>query len=268
MSGGQTTNPVPEVVFITGASGGFGAAIARRFAALGCRLVLAGRNSERLHALAAELAPAPVHTVAFDIRDTAAITEAFTALPPAFADLEVLVNNVGLALGVGPAQQASLADWEQMIDTNVRGLVAATRLALPGMIGRGRGHIINIGSTAGNYPYPGGHVYCASKAFVKQFSLALRADLLGTSIRVTNIEPGMVGGTAFSAVRYRGDQAKADQVYANTTPLTPEDVAESVLWCATLPRHVNINRIEMMPVTQAPGPLAVYRRPPSSATGQ
>lgn len=261
------TPHTPQVVFITGASGGFGTAIAHRFAALGCRLVLAGRNGDRLHALAAALAPALTHSVVFDIRDTAAITQAFATLPADFADLEVLVNNAGLALGAGPAQQASLTDWDQMIDTNIRGLIAATRLALPGMIARGQGHIINIGSTAGSYPYPGGHVYCASKAFVKHFSLALRADLLGTAVRVTNIEPGMVGGTGFSTVRYQGDQTKAAQVYADTTPLTPEDVAESVLWCATLPRHVNINRIEMMPVTQASGPLAIHRQPstPSSA---
>jgi NADP-dependent 3-hydroxy acid dehydrogenase YdfG len=256
------TAHLPDVVLITGASGGFGTAIAHRFAALGCRVVLAGRNADRLQSLATVLAPAPVHSVVFDIRDTAAITEAFASLPPDFADIEVLVNNAGLALGADPVQQASLTDWDQVIDTNIRGLVTATRLALPGMIARGRGHIINIGSTAGSYPYAGGHVYCASKAFVKQFSLALRADLLGTPIRVTNIEPGMVGGTAFSAVRYKGDQARATQVYAGTTPLVPDDVAESVVWCATLPLRVNINRIELMPVCQAPGPLAVYRRPP------
>jgi 3-hydroxy acid dehydrogenase/malonic semialdehyde reductase len=253
------TAHVPQVVFITGASGGFGAAIAYRFAALGCRLVLAGRRAERLQALAAGLPPVPTHAVVFDIRDPAAVTRAFESLPADFAGVEVLVNNAGLALGNGPAQQAALADWDQMIDTNIRGLVTATRLALPAMIARGRGHIINIGSTAGNYPYPGGHVYCASKAFVKQFSLALRADLLGTPIRVTNIEPGLVGGTGFSAVRFKGDQDRAAQVYAGTTPLLPEDVAESVVWCATLPLRVNINRIELMPVSQASGPLAVHR---------
>ena len=251
----------PEVVFITGATGGFGAAIARRFAALGSRLVLAGRREDRLRALADELAPAPVHLAVFDIRDRAAVEAAFAALPAEFAAVDLLVNNAGLALGTEPAQAASLDDWEVMIDTNTRGLVAATRLVLPGMVARGRGHIVNIGSTAGSYPYPGGHVYCATKAFVKQFSLALRADLPGTGVRVTNIEPGMVGGTEFSQVRYKGDADKAAGVYARTTPLTPEDVAESVVWCATLPPRVNINRIELMPATQATGPLAVYRTP-------
>ena len=251
----------PKVVFITGATGGFGTAIARRFAALGCRLVLAGRNDDRVRALAAALAPAPTHGVVFDIRNPAAIAHALASLPADFASIDLLVNNAGLALGAGPAQQASLDDWNEMIDTNIRGLVTATRLALPGMIARGGGHIINIGSVAGTYPYPGGHVYCASKAFVKQFSLALRADLLGTAIRVTNIEPGMVNGTAFSTVRYKGDEAKAAQVYANTTPLTPEDVAESVVWCATLPPRVNINRIELMPVTQATSSFAIHRQP-------
>jgi len=251
---------VPAVVFITGASGGFGAAIARRFADLGSRLILAGRRAERLQALAGELARVPVHCAAFDICERAAVEAAFAALPPAFADIDLLVNNAGLALGTEPAQSAALDDWEVMIETNTRGLVTATRLALPGMVARGRGHIVNIGSTAGSYPYPGGHVYCATKAFVKQFSLALRADLPGTGVRVTNIEPGMVEGTEFSRVRYKGDPVKAAQVYANTTPLTPEDVAESVVWCASLPPRVNINRIELMPQTQTPGPLAVYRR--------
>ncbi len=254
---------VPQVVLITGATGGFGTAIAHRFAALGSRLVLAGRQADRVQALAQALAPAQVHGTVFDIRNRAALIQALESLPPAFADLDVLVNNAGLALGAGPAQDASLDDWDEMIATNNRALVAATRLVLPGMIARGRGHIINIGSVAGNYPYGGGHVYCASKAFVKQFSLALRADLLGTGVRVTNIEPGMVTGTAFSAVRYKGDEAKAAQVYARTTPLVPEDVAETVVWAATLPVHVNINRIEVMPTTQAPGPFAIHRFPES-----
>ena len=257
----------PKVVFLTGASGGFGVAIAKRFAALGCRLILAGRSLERLQALGGALHEhqpgTPIHLAAFDIRDIAAVRHAFDTVPAEFAAIDLLINNAGLALGAGSAQTSTLDDWEVMIDTNTKGLVAATRMVLPGMIARGGGHIVNIGSTAGSYPYPGGHVYCATKAFVKQFSLALRADLPGTGVRVTNIEPGMVGGTAFSQVRYKGDTGKAANVYADTTPLDPEDVAESVVWCATLSPHVNINRIELMPTTQAAGALAVYRRPRS-----
>jgi len=250
---------LPSVVVITGASGDFGTAFARRFAAAGSRLVLCGRRQDRLDALAAELAPAEVLTLAFDVRERAALEQALTTLPERFAAIDLLVNNAGLALGAEPAQVSNADDWETMIDTNDKALVLATRAVLPAMIARGQGHIINIGSTAGNYPYPGGHVYCASKAFVKQFSLALRADLGGTGVRVTNIEPGMVE-TEFSLVRYKGDAALAAKVYANTTPLTAADVAEAVFWAATQPPHVNINRIELMPTTQSPGALQVYRR--------
>jgi len=248
---------LPQTVMITGATGDFGRAFARRFAAAGCRLVLTGRRAADLAVLAAELA-VPVHPLVLDLGDRAAIEAAFANLPPDFQNLDLLINNAGLALGLEPAQSALLDDWEQMIDINNKALVICTRLALTGMVARQRGHIINISSTAASYPYPGGHVYCASKAFVKQFSLALRSDLLGTQVRVTNIEPGMVE-TAFSLTRFKGDADKAASVYANTTPLTAADVAESVFWAATLPPHVNINRIEMMPVTQAPGPLLVHR---------
>ena len=250
-----------RTIFITGASGGFGKAIAERFAQLGDRLILAGRTLARLEELAASLPSVPVHLTPFDIRERSAVEAAVAALPPDFVNVDVLVNNAGLALGAGPAQEAALDDWERMIDTNDKGLVVMTRLLLPGMIARGRGHIINIGSVAGNWPYPGGHVYCASKAFVKQFSLALRADLLGTGVRVTNIEPGMVAGTDFSVVRYGGDKEKAAKVYANTAPLVPADVAETVLWCAGQPQHVNINRIELMSTDQAFNPFAIHRTP-------
>ncbi|MEI6557843.1 MAG: SDR family NAD(P)-dependent oxidoreductase [Rhodospirillaceae bacterium] len=250
-----------RTILITGATGGFGRAIAARFAGLGDRLVLAGRTRQRLEALADELPGVPVHLLAFDIRDRAAVEAAVAGLPPDFAALDVLINNAGLALGAGPAQSASLDDWERMIDTNNRGVVVMTRLMLPGMIARGRGHIITIGSVAGNWPYPGGHVYCATKAFVKQFSLALRADLQGTGVRVTNIEPGMVAGTDFSVVRYGGDLEQAAKVYANTRPLMPADVAESVVWCAGLPQHVNINRIELMATDQAFNGFAIHRTP-------
>ncbi len=248
---------LPQTVMITGATGDFGRAFARRFAAAGCRLILTGRRAADLTALAAELA-VPVHPLVLDLGDRAAIEAAFASLPPDFQNLDVLINNAGLALGLEPAQAAALDDWEQMIDINNKALVICTRLALTGMVARQRGHIINISSTAASYPYPGGHIYCATKAFVKQFSLALRSDLLGTHVRVTNIEPGMVE-TSFSLTRFKGDADKAASVYANTTPLTAEDVAESVFWAATLPPHVNINRIEMMPTMQAPGPLLVHR---------
>lgn len=249
-----------QLVMITGASSGFGAAIARRFAALGHRLVITGRRADRLHALAAELAPAPVQVAVFDVRERAAIEAAFAGLPAEFAEPEILVNNAGLALGLEPAQRASLEDWETMIDTNTRGLVICTRLALPAMVARGRGHVINIGSIAGTYPYGGGNVYCATKAFVSQFSLALRADLLGTGVRVTSIEPGMAE-TEFSQVRFKGDRTRATQVYTGVTPLSADDVAEAVVWSAGLPAHVNINRIELMCTEQAPGGPVVHRQP-------
>jgi 3-hydroxy acid dehydrogenase/malonic semialdehyde reductase len=247
----------PELVLITGATGGFGSAFARRFAALGSKLILIGRRTDKLNALRDEL-KTDVHTVELDIRDRKAIDQAFGSLPGDFAAVETLVNNAGLALGADPAQKSDPDDWETMIDTNDKGLVFATRALLPGMIERGRGHVINIGSTAGSYPYPGGHVYCASKAFVKQFSLALRADLQGTGVRVTNVEPGMCE-TDFSLVRFKGDTEKAGKVYANTTPLTADDVAEAVFWAATLPPHFNVNRVEIMPTTQAFGPLSIHR---------
>lgn len=247
----------PSCVMITGATGGFGQALAQRFAALGSRLILTGRRTEQLAAMAAELA-VPVHSLPLDMADVAAIKAAFAALPPEFQAIDVLINNAGLALGLDPAQECDPADWEQMIAVNNTALALCTRLVLPGMVARRRGHIINMSSTAASYPYPGGHIYCATKAFVTQFSLALRADLNATGVRVTSIEPGMVE-TPFSLTRFKGDAAKAAAVYAGANPLTAEDVAESVVWAATLPEHVNINRIELMPTTQAPGPLIVHR---------
>ena len=251
---------MPQTIFITGASAGFGAAMARRFAASlpGCRLILAGRRIERVQVLAAELG-ANALPLALDVCDRAAVIAAITNLPADFAAVDLLINNAGLALGLEPAQRASLDDWQQMIDTNVTGLVNVTHALLPGMVARARGHIVNIGSTAGEWPYPGGNVYGATKAFVHQFSLNLRADLLGTPIRVSNIEPGLCGGTEFSNVRFHGDDTKAAKVYENTVPLTAEDVAETVYWVTTLPAHVNINTLQLMPVCQANGPLAVHR---------
>lgn len=248
----------PLCVFVTGASAGFGAAIARRFVADGSRVVLAGRREERLAALAAELGPL-AYPLGLDVRDRTAVVAAVAALPADFASVDVLVNNAGLALGLEPAQRASLDDWQRMIDTNVTGLVNVTHALLPGLVARQRGHVVNIGSTAGEWPYPGGNVYGATKAFVHQFSMNLRADLLGTPVRVSNIEPGLCGGTEFSNVRFHGDDGKAAKVYENTVPLTAEDIAETVHWVTTLPAHVNVNNLQLMPVCQANGPLAVHR---------
>jgi 3-hydroxy acid dehydrogenase/malonic semialdehyde reductase len=247
----------PDVVMITGATSSFGIAFAKRFAAIGCKLILTGRNAEKLHALASTLS-IPHHVIVMDIRDRKAIETAFAALPKEFHNIDLLINNAGGALGLEPAQDALLDDWQDMIATNNLGLVVCTRLALPDMVARKRGHIINIGSVAGTYPYPGGHVYCAVKAFVKQFSLSIRADLISTGVRVTNIEPGMVE-TEFSVKRFKGDEERAAKVYAGANPLTADDVAETVFWAATLPPHVNVNSLEVMPTTQAPGPLIVHR---------
>jgi 3-hydroxy acid dehydrogenase/malonic semialdehyde reductase len=249
---------VTFTVLVTGASAGFGAAIARRFVRDGHRVIGAARRTDRLAALGDELG-ANFLPVRLDVTDAAAVADLPGSLPDAWRTVDVLVNNAGLALGLDPAQRARREDWDQMVAVNVTGLMHVTRALLPGMVERNRGHIVNMGSTAANYPYPGGHVYGASKAFVKQFSLNLRADLVGTQVRVTDIEPGLVGGTEFSAVRFGGDQAKAAAVYAGTEPLTADDVAEAVAWVVGLPPHVNINRLEMMPTCQASGPLAIKR---------
>lgn len=246
------------IVFITGATAGFGWAIARRFANDGARIVATGRRRERLDELKKELGDS-VLPVVLDIRDRYAVEEAFANLPKNFAAIDVLVNNAGLALGLESAQQAKPDDWETMIDTNVKGLTYCTRAALPGMVERNHGHIVNLGSVAAEFPYPGGNIYGATKAFVKQFSLNLRADLLGTNVRVTDIEPGLCGGTEFSNVRFKGDNEKAASVYDGTQPIMPEDIAETVQWVVTRPPHVNINIISMMPVCQAFAPLAVKR---------
>jgi 3-hydroxy acid dehydrogenase/malonic semialdehyde reductase len=247
-----------QTVFVTGASAGFGDAIARRFVAEGARVIAVARSEDKLEKLAGELGDA-VLPVKLDVSDPDAVESTIEGLPENWREVDVLVNNAGLAKGLEPAHRAELEDWDAMIATNVRGLVHVTRALLPGMVERGRGHVLNIGSIAGTYPYPGGNVYGATKAFVHQFSLNLRSDLHGTGVRVTNIEPGMVGGTDFSKVRFDGDQEKADKVYQGTTPLTADDVAESVYWAASQPAHVNINVIELMPVVQSFSPLQIYR---------
>lgn len=247
-----------RTVLVTGATAGFGAAIARRFAANGANLVVCGRRTERLEALKAELGgAAPVHAVTLDVRDRAAVAAFAAGLP---WPVDLLVNNAGLALGLEPAQNADLDDWETMIDTNIKGLMYMTRAILPGMVERDTGHVINLGSVAGTYPYGGGNMYGATKAAVAQFSLNLITDLAKTRVRVTNIEPGLCGGSEFSQVRFHGDAEKAAKVYEGTRPLTSDDIAEAVYWAASLPAHVNINRIEMMPVCQAPGGLTVHRQ--------
>jgi 3-hydroxy acid dehydrogenase/malonic semialdehyde reductase len=244
-------------VLVTGATSGFGLACAERFAREGSRLVVAGRRGDRLLALAARL-PVPVHPLVLDVRDRAAVERAVAALPPAFAAVDVLVNNAGLALGLEPAHRASLDEWEQMIDTNCRGLVVLSRLLLPGMVERGRGHVVNIGSVAARYPYPGGNVYGATKAFVHQFSENLKADLAGTGVRVTVVEPGMAE-TEFSLVRLK-DPERARKVYEGMQPLSADDVAEVVHWCVSRPAHVNVNAVELMPVAQGFSPFTVKRR--------
>jgi 3-hydroxy acid dehydrogenase/malonic semialdehyde reductase len=245
-------------ILVTGATAGFGAAMARRFVRDGHRVIAAGRRTDRLQALHEELGAALL-PVTLDVTDTAAVAALPDSLPEAWRQVDVLVNNAGLALGLAPAHNAPLSDWDHMVAVNVTGLMHMTRALLPAMVERNRGHVINISSTAANYPYPGGHVYGASKAFVTQFSLNLRADLVGTGVRVTDLEPGLVGGTEFSVTRFGGDASKAGAVYAGTVPLTAEDIAEAAAWVIALPPHVNINRMEMMPTCQAPGPLAVKR---------
>lgn len=246
------------IVFVTGASAGFGAAIARRFARDGARVIVSGRRGDRLQALAAELGP-NVLPLEFDVRDRAAVEAAVAGLPAEFAAVDLLVNNAGLALGLEPAHRALLEDWEQMVDTNIKGLMYMTRALLPGMVARGRGHVINLGSTAGEWPYAGGNVYGGTKAFVRQFSLNLRADLTGTPVRVTDVEPGLCGGTEFSKVRFHGDDTRAAKMYENVQPLTPDDIAETIHWIASRPAHVNINTISMMPVAQSFAGLSVHR---------
>jgi 3-hydroxy acid dehydrogenase/malonic semialdehyde reductase len=246
-----------KTVFVTGASAGFGAAIVRRFVAEGANVVAAARRGERLAELASELGDR-IHTVELDVRDRAAVQSALTSLPAPFAEIDVLVNNAGLAKGLRPAQDADLDDWEQMVDTNCKGLVYCTRAVLPGMVARGRGHVVNMGSIAGTYPYPGGNVYGATKAFVHQFTINLRSDLHGTPVRATCIEAGMAE-TEFALVRFGGDEGAAGALYEGMQPLSPDDMAETVYWATALPAHVNVNVIELMPVAQSFAPFQVSR---------
>ena len=246
------------IVFITGASAGFGAEMARTFVSHGHRVVLAARRTDRLADLARELGDQAL-AVTLDVTSRASIEAALSSLPPEWQPIDVLVNNAGLALNTAPAHQVPLEDWETMIATNCQGLVTMTRAVLPDMVARGSGLVINIGSVAGHYPYPGGNVYGATKAFVEQFTLNLRADLAGTGVRATNIAPGLCGGTEFSNVRFKGDDTAAARVYEGTQPLTAKDIADTAFWIATLPPHVNVNSIELMPTCQGFSPLNVRR---------
>lgn len=245
------------LALITGATSGFGAEMARKFVQHGHKVIGTGRRKDRLDALAAELGGSFL-PIAMDVSDKASIQNALGALPADWREIDVLINNAGLALGVEPAHRASLDEWETMIDTNCKGLVTMTHALLPAMVARGSGTVINLGSVAGAYPYPGGNVYGATKAFVDQFTLNLRADLVGTGVRATNIAPGLCGGTEFSNVRLKDDAAAA-KVYEGTVPLTAKDIAEAAYWIATLPPHVNINYIEMMPTCQGFSPFAIKR---------
>lgn len=247
-----------KIAMVTGASSGFGLAIARRLAEGGMRVIATARRQDRLNELAAAF-PGQVLPLVLDVTNRAAIKEQVASLPNDFAEIDVLVNNAGLALGMAPAQGADLDDWQTMIETNCLGLAAVTHAVLPGMVARNTGLIINIGSIAGDYPYAGGNVYGATKAFVHQFSLNLKSDLLGTGVRVSCIEPGLAGGSEFSNVRFKGDDTKAANVYQGTQPIMPDDIAATVDWLVQLPPHLNINVIEMMPVCQAPAGLAIHR---------
>ena len=239
----------PRIAFISGATSGFGAAAARKFVAGGWNVVATGRRAERLQALVAELGADRVHPAVFDVRDDAAMRAALDAIPPSFRTIDLLVNNAGLAQGTLPAQKADLTDWHTMIDTNVRALVNLTHALLPTLIER-RGAIINVSSTAATYPYTGGNVYGGTKAFVSQFSLGLRADVHGTGVRVTALEPGMAE-TEFTLVRTHGDQAASDALYKGAEPMTADDIADTIWWVANLPAHLNVNRLEMMPTRQS-----------------
>ncbi len=248
-----------KTVMITGASSGFGEACARRFAKEGCHLVLAARSLPKLQALAEELrSQCAVYVHAMDVTQEDSVRRFFTDLPAEFSEIDVLVNSAGLALGIEPAHHADFAKWETMINTNITGLLRVTRAVLPAMVARDKGHIFNIGSTAGNWPYPGGNTYGGTKAFVKNFSRGLRADLLGKHVRVTNIEPGMAE-TNFSNVRFDGDESRAQKVYAGTKPLQAEDIADIIFWVNSMPAHVNINSLEVMPLCQSWSALAVDR---------
>ena len=251
-----------KIVFITGASSGIGAATALAFASQGVRLLLAARRAGKLAqvaSLALERGAATVHSIDLDVRAHRAVQTSIATLPPEWAQIDVLVNNAGLSRGLDKLYMGKIEDWDEMIDTNIKGLLYVTRAVVPGMVVRGRGHVVNLGSTAGEFTYPGGAVYCASKAAERAINDGLRQDLLGTPVRVTSVDPGMVE-TDFSLVRFRGDAERAAKVYKGVTPLTPEDVADAILWAVSRPAHVNIARVSLTSVDQA-NSLLFHRKP-------
>ncbi len=253
-----------KTILITGATSGFGASCAEKFADNNWQLILCGRRVQKLEEMKKKLGKkVPVHLADFDIRDRQSVKQMVAAIPEDFSDIDVLVNNAGLALGLSPSHEIDLDDWETMVDTNIKGLLYMTRFILPAMVERKKGHIVNLGSIAGNWPYPGGNTYGASKAFVKQFSHNLRTDVHGTGVRVTNIEPGLAK-TEFSLVRFKGDKEKAASVYKDVEALTGEDIAETIWWAVNQPPHVNISRIEIMPTCQSCAALNVHRTEKSS----
>jgi 3-hydroxy acid dehydrogenase / malonic semialdehyde reductase len=253
-----------QIALITGASSGIGAACARILALSGAKLILAARRQERLQQLADELVETfhetslQIYLLQLDVRDRSAVESAISNLPPEWSDIDILINNAGLSRGLDKLHEGDTQDWEEMIDTNIKGLLYLTRYIVPGMVKRNRGHVVNIGSIAGHQTYPNGNVYCGTKAAVKAISEGLKQDLLGTPIRVTSVDPGMVE-TEFSEVRFHGDRDRAKQVYQGVTPLTPDDVADVIFFCVTRPAHVNINEVILMPVDQASATL-VNRR--------
>jgi 3-hydroxy acid dehydrogenase/malonic semialdehyde reductase len=251
-----------HTALVTGASVGIGRAIAKKLADDDYQLILLARREEKLKELQAELAPTPVHLIACDINDQEAVATALASLPETFKTIDVLVNNAGLALGLGSAEETLWEDWQRMILTNCMSLAYVTRLIVPAMVERNRGAIFNIGSIAGTYAYKGGNVYGATKAFVEQFSLNLRADLVGKNIRVCNLEPGLLGETEFSLVRFHGNEESADAVYEGCQALRPEDIGETVSWILKMPDHFNVNRMEIMPTCQAPAGLQIARSDP------
>src|SRR4051812_18569230 len=247
------------IVFITGATAGFGEATAKRFIKEGAKVIGTGRRRERLEELQTALGDSFL-PLTFDVGKRKEVEAAIGGLPADFAAVDVVVNNAGGAIGLDPAYKADLDDWDAMIDSNIKGLVYCTRLLLPGMVERNRGHVINLGSVAAEFPYPGGNVYGAAKAFVHQFSYNLRSDLLGTGVRVTDIQPGLTSDTEFSVVRFKGDAEKAAAVYKGVKALSADDVADAIHWVATRPAHVNINVVQLMATSQAWGPFAIHRQ--------
>ena len=250
-----------QIVVITGASSGIGAACAKVFAQAGAKLILVARRQERLQELADELSKefsCQLHLLSLDVRDRASVESAFSSLPDAWSDVDILINNAGLSRGLNKLHEGSIEDWEEMIDTNIKGLLYCTRFLVPGMVNRGKGHVVNLGSIAGHQTYPGGNVYCASKAAVKSISEGLKQDLLGTPVRVTSVDPGLVE-TEFSQVRFHGDSDRAQKVYQGLTPLTPEDIADVIFFCVTRPAHVNISELLLVPTDQATA-TQVHRR--------